>query len=69
MALVHAAAGGVGLFLCQWLKELGVTVIGTVGSDEKKDEILSNGANYIACSSYVWNNKKINPVSAIKNFK
>ena len=46
VALVHAAAGGVGLFLCQWLKELGVTVIGTVGSDEKKDEILSNGANF-----------------------
>ena len=33
--LVHAAAGGVGLILCQWLKALGVKVIGTVGSKEK----------------------------------
>jgi NADPH2:quinone reductase len=33
--LFHAAAGGVGLIACQWLKALGVTVIGTVGSDEK----------------------------------
>jgi NADPH2:quinone reductase len=33
--LVHAAAGGVGLILCQWAKQLGATVIGTVGSDEK----------------------------------
>ena len=33
--LVHAAAGGVGLILCQWLKHLGVTVIGTVGSEAK----------------------------------
>ncbi len=33
--LWHAAAGGVGLIACQWLKALGVTVIGTVSSDEK----------------------------------
>jgi NADPH2:quinone reductase len=33
--LWHAAAGGVGLIACQWLKSLGVKVIGTVGSDEK----------------------------------
>jgi NADPH:quinone reductase len=33
--LVHAAAGGVGLILCQWAKHLGAHVIGTVGSDEK----------------------------------
>ena len=33
--LVHAAAGGIGLIACQWAKALGVTVIGTVGSDEK----------------------------------
>lgn len=43
-ALVHAAAGGVGLFLCQWLASKGVSVIGTVGSDAKKDTILANGA-------------------------
>ena len=33
--LIHAAAGGVGLLVCQWAKALGATVIGTVGSDEK----------------------------------
>jgi NADPH2:quinone reductase len=33
--LVHAAAGGVGLILCQWAKALGARVIGTVGSAEK----------------------------------
>jgi NADPH:quinone reductase len=33
--LMHAAAGGVGLILCQWAKALGATVIGTVGSEEK----------------------------------
>jgi NADPH:quinone reductase len=35
--LVHAAAGGVGTILCQWARHLGVTVIGTVGSDEKAE--------------------------------
>lgn len=44
VALVHAAAGGVGLFLCQWLKHLGVTVIAAVGSDDKKATVLANGA-------------------------
>lgn len=33
--LVHAAAGGVGLILCQWAKHIGATVIGTVGSKDK----------------------------------
>ena len=46
VAIVHAAAGGVGLFLCQWLKDKGVTVIGTVGSDDKKITVLGNGAAY-----------------------
>ena len=35
--LMHAAAGGVGLILCQWAKHLGATVIGTVGSKDKAD--------------------------------
>ena len=35
--LFHAAAGGVGLIACQWAKALGVTMIGTVGSDEKAE--------------------------------
>ncbi len=45
-ALVHAAAGGVGLFMCQWLAAKGVHVIGTVGSDAKKETILGLGAKY-----------------------
>jgi NADPH:quinone reductase len=41
--LVHAAAGGVGLILCQWAKHLGATVIGTVGSDEKAKLAATHG--------------------------
>jgi len=40
---VHAAAGGVGLLLGQWLKALGARAIGTVGSDEKLRVALANG--------------------------
>ena len=43
-ALVHAAAGGVGIFLSQWLAAKGVNVIGTVGSDAKQEMLLANGA-------------------------
>ena len=45
--LWHAAAGGVGLIACQWLAHLGVTVIGTVGSDEKGDLARAHGAHHI----------------------
>lgn len=41
--LVHAAAGGVGLILCQWASHLGATVIGTVGSEEKAMLARANG--------------------------
>jgi len=41
--LFHAAAGGVGLIASQWLKALGVTVIGTVGSDEKAKIAQAHG--------------------------
>ena len=44
--LVHAAAGGVGLILCQWAKALGATVIGTVGSDEKADLARAHGCDH-----------------------
>jgi NADPH2:quinone reductase len=44
--LVHAAAGGVGLILCQWAKALGATVIGTVGSDVKADLARANGCDH-----------------------
>jgi NADPH2:quinone reductase len=41
--LIHAAAGGVGLIVCQWARHLGATVIGTVGSPEKADLVKANG--------------------------
>jgi len=41
--LFHAAAGGVGSIACQWARALGVTMIGTVGSDEKAALARSNG--------------------------
>ena len=44
--LVHAAAGGVGLILCQWAKHLGATVIGTVGSDAKAELARANGCDH-----------------------
>ena len=44
--LIHAAAGGVGLIVCQWAKALGATVIGTVGSDEKADVARAHGCDH-----------------------
>src|SRR6266436_2144903 len=44
--LVHAAAGGVGLIMCQWAKHLGATVIGTVSSDEKADVARAHGCDH-----------------------
>ena len=44
--LWHAAAGGVGLIACQWLKALGATVIGTVGSDEKATLARGHGCDH-----------------------
>ena len=44
--LWHAAAGGVGLIACQWLKALGVTVIGTVSSDEKAALAKAHGCTH-----------------------
>jgi NADPH2:quinone reductase len=44
--LLHAAAGGVGLIACQWLKALGVTVIGTAGSEEKAELARANGCDH-----------------------
>jgi NADPH2:quinone reductase len=42
--VVHAAAGGVGLIMCQWAKHLGATVIGVTSSEEKAELARSNGA-------------------------
>src|SRR5881394_1499791 len=44
--LIHAAAGGVGLIVCQWAKHLGATVIGTVGDDEKAALAKRNGCDH-----------------------
>ena len=44
--LVHAAAGGVGLILCQWAKHIGATVIGTVGNEEKAALARAHGCDH-----------------------
>ncbi len=44
--LFHAAAGGVGLIVCQWAKKLGATMIGTVGSAEKAELAESLGCTH-----------------------
>ncbi len=44
--LVHAAAGGMGLILCQWAKALGATIVGTVSTDEKAEMARSAGCHY-----------------------
>jgi NADPH:quinone reductase len=45
--LVHAAAGGVGMILCQWLKAVGATVIGTVSTAQKAERAKAAGADHI----------------------
>jgi len=44
--LIHAAAGGVGLIVCQWAKHLGATVIGTVSSEQKAEIARAHGCDY-----------------------
>jgi NADPH:quinone reductase len=46
MILVHAAAGGVGLIMCQWAAALGATVIGTVSTDEKAELARAHGCEH-----------------------
>lgn len=45
--LIHAAAGGVGLLLVQWAKQLGATVIATAGNDEKAELVRAHGADHV----------------------
>ncbi len=45
--LIHAAAGGVGLILCQWAKHLGATVIGVVSTEEKAQLAREHGASHV----------------------
>ena len=48
--LVHAAAGGVGLILCQWAKALGAKVIGVVGSEAKAELARKHGCKLVLIS-------------------
>ena len=49
--LYHAAAGGVGLLACQWAKAIGVTMIGTVSTDEKAALAKANGCAHTIVTS------------------
>lgn len=49
--LYHAAAGGVGLVACQWAKALGVTMIGTVSTDEKAEIARAHGCAHVIVTS------------------
>ena len=57
--------------ILRWAKKkinMRIVAIGGINNSNYK-KILSNGADFIACSSYIWNNKKLSPVSAISKFK
>jgi len=59
------------LKILRWAKKkinMPIVAIGGINNSNYKKALIS-GANFIACSSYVWNNKKLNPVSAINKFK
>ena len=59
------------LEILRWAKKkinMPIVAIGGINSSNYK-KILSNGANFVACSNYVWKNKKLDPVSAINKFK
>jgi NADPH2:quinone reductase len=47
IVLLHAAAGGVGLIASQWARQLGATVIGTVGSDDKAELARAHGCHHV----------------------
>ena len=59
------------LAILRWAQKkinMPTVAIGGINSSNYKI-ILSNGADFIACSNYIWNNKKLDPVSAISKFK
>ena len=59
------------LVILRWAKKkinMPTVAIGGI-NNSNYEKILSNGADFIACSSYIWNNKKLDPVSAISKFK
>ena len=59
------------LAILRWSKKkinIPIVAIGGINNSNYK-KILLNGANFIACSNYIWNNKKLDPVSAINKLK
>ena len=59
------------LELLRWARKkinMPIVAIGGINNSSYK-KILFSGANFIACSNYIWNNKTLNPVSAINKFK
>jgi len=59
------------LALLRWSKKkinIPIVAIGGINNSNYK-KVLSNGAKLIACSGYIWNNEKLDPVSAIKRFR
>jgi thiamine-phosphate pyrophosphorylase len=59
------------LALLRWSKKkinIPIVAIGGINNSNYK-KVLSNGAKLIACSGYIWNNEKLDPVSAIKKFR
>ena len=59
------------LTILRWAKKkinMPTVAVGGINSSNYK-KILSSGADFIACSGYVWNNKKLDPVSAIKKLE
>ena len=59
------------LTILRWAKKkinMPTVAVGGINSSNYK-KILSSGADFIACSGYVWNNKKLDPVSTINKFK
>ena len=57
--------------ILRWAKKkINMRIVGIGGiNNSNYKKILSNGADFIACSSFVWNNKKNDPVTAIRKFK
>ena len=69
--LIHAAASGVGLILCQWAKHLGATIIGTVGSAEKARVAQAHGCDHTVLyreTDFVAAVKKIAPLGVAAVF-
>ena len=67
--LYHAAAGGVGLIACQWARALGVTMIGTVSTDEKAEIARANGCTHTIVTSREDIAKRVRDITGGKAFR